>query len=266
MDNTEIEDYFQKSLNHFDRRKKEVPITIAKLSKALNETEQEYKEALVNGTKYIIKEYERILNQDKYKLENYKDISQLLREPQREDIEYRIRQFEEFPSQIAKKIADDKMLCFHGTTIVGAKNIMRTGEISSGADRFGRSTSFDPPGKISVTNKDTIDTSVRQYMRLIDDFCYPAGCIFVISAKNKEEYQNLSSGWMIDNVSFKNEPERLVAVISTPENMGRLKQWENEGGIDTSKIMDFDSFIRNNEKTHTQTNVLNTVKDKKMRE
>ncbi|MBQ7285122.1 MAG: hypothetical protein IJW72_02590, partial [Alphaproteobacteria bacterium] len=115
--------------------------------------------------------------------------------------------------------------------------------ISSGADRFGRATSFDPPGKISATNKDTAETSIRQYMRLTDNFCYPAGCLFVVTAKNKEEYDNLPSGWMIDNIDFKENSDRLIAVITTPENIARVRNWAKEGGIKTSKIMDFDDFI-----------------------
>ena len=103
-------------------------------------------------------------------------------------------------------------------------------------------------------------------MHLVDDFYYPAGCIFVVTAKDQEEYKNLPSGWMICNVDFRKNPERLVAIISTPENMERLTQWANEGEIDSSKVMDFDKFIRiqNNEKINTQTNIFNMMKTKEI--
>lgn len=266
MEDTIIEEYFQSSCSNFERKKKQVPLNIAKLAKDISAVEKEYQEALESGNKFIIKEYEKILYEDKYRLKNYKEESLLLRAPSKEDIAYRTRQLEEFPNKIADSIPEEKKLCFHGTSIMGAKNIILTGGISSGADRFGHSTSYDPPGKISVTNKDTIHTSVKDYMRLVDDFCYPAGCIFVVTAKDQEEYNNLPSGWMIRNVDFRKNPERLVAIISTPENIERLTQWANEGGIDSSKVMDFDKFIRiqNNEKTKTQANILNTMKTKEI--
>ena len=75
---------------------------------------------------------------------------------------------------------------------------------------------------ISATNMDTIETYVGLYMMLTDNYCYPSGCLFVIVAKNKDEYDNLSSGWMIDNVDFKENPKRLVAIITTPENIEKV--------------------------------------------
>ena len=77
-------------------------------------------------------------------------------------------------NKIASNFSHDEMLCFHGTTIFGAKNIILSNSISSGANRFGRTTSYDPPGKISATNIDTIETSVGLYMRLNDNYCYPS--------------------------------------------------------------------------------------------
>ncbi len=264
MENGIVEEYYQANLKYFAREKKKIPLEISVLEKDLNDIKQEYAAAVVKGNQFIIKEYQRILNAKEYDLKSYEEQSELLREPQKQDIAYRLKQYQEFPEKAAQSISDDKMLCFHGTTIIGAKNIILSGGIFSGADRFGRSTSYDPPGKISVTNKDSVETSSRTYMRLIDNFCYPAGCLFVVSAKDKAEYQNLSSCWMIDNVDFKKNPERLVAIISTPENLERLRQWAKENGVDGSKVMDFEKFIHtNNNKNYMQANVINMIKNGK---
>ena len=242
--NMDISDLLQASLDWYEKEKTQAPIKINKYKKYVEDAEKELNEAISsNASAYIIKEYQKNLLEDEHNLKSYQELTSLLRMPDADDITYRLRQRDEFPKKIASNFSHDEMLCFHGTTIFGAKNIILSNSISSGANRFGRTTSYDPPGKISATNIDTIETSVGLYMRLNDNYCYPSGCLFVITAKNKEEYANLSSGWMIDNVDFKENPERLVAIITTPENIEKVSQWAKEGGIDTSKVMDFDSFI-----------------------
>lgn len=264
MENAIIEEYFQTSCSNFEKEKKQGLLRIAQFSKDISVAEKEYHAALESGDKDIIKVHKKILYEDKYRLKNHKENFQLLRAPSREDIAYRIRQLEEFSKKIVDSVPENKMLCFHGTSIMGAKNIISTGGISSGADRFGHATSYETPGRICVTNKDTIQTSVSHYMRLVENFCYPAGCLCAVTTKDKEEYAKLPSEWTIGNVDFRKNPERLVAIISTPENMERLAKWANEGGIDSSKVMDFDKFIRiqKNEKTNAAANIFNMMQTK----
>ena len=119
--------------------------------------------------------------------------------------------------------------------------------------------SFDGPGEISVTNKDTVETSVGIYMRLNDNYCYPAGCLFVIKAKDKDEYDKMPVKWTIKNVDFREDPERLVAVVTTPENIERVSGWAKDGGINTDKIMDFDTFIKIHQKQKTKNKEITTT-------
>lgn len=49
---------------------------------------------------------------------------------------------------------------------------------------------------------------------------------------------------MIKNVDFKTQPDRLVSVVTTPENIDKVKNWAHLGGVDVSKVMDFDNFVR----------------------
>lgn len=239
----DIDEEAQKLKNSYHREKQRIPVDIEKYKKGINEAEKELQAAIAAGDKRLIYAYKDLLKQSKYDLASYEGYTSFLREPTKEDIQYRNRQRYEFPKK-AENLSEDMMLCFHGTNINGAKHILLSGEISSGADRTGRATSFDPPGRISVTNKDTVETSVGTYMNIDGNFCYPAGCLFVVLPENKEEYEKLSStGWMIKNVNFKDTSERLAAIITTPENLEKVKEWAEGSRIDVSKIMDFDAFV-----------------------
>ena len=50
---------------------------------------------------------------------------------------------------------------------------------------------------------------------------------------------------LMENVSFKENPDRLFAIITSSENIENIKKWSQESGIDISKIHDFDGFIQN---------------------
>lgn len=239
-------DILQASIDSYEREKSRVSIQTAKYKKYISEIEADLNDAISSGAgDFIVNEYKRVLQQERYEAKSFMEQVSFLRRPIQKDIDYRLKQREQYHQRLANVLSHDEMLCFHGTTLIAAKNILVSGEISSGADRFGKSTSFDPPGKISVTNKDTAETSIGMYMRLNDNYCYPAGCLFVVSAKDKEEYDNLSSGWMIKNVNFRENPDRLVAVITTPENLERVSGWARDGKVDEAKVMDFDKFINN---------------------
>lgn len=239
-----ISDLLQNAIYAYQHEQKRIPVETAKYKKEIDEAEKELQAAIAAGDKRLIYGYQDLLKQSKYDFISYQEGTSFLREPTKEDIQYRDRQRREFP-QKAANLSEDMMFCFHGTVLKGAKHILSSGEISSGADRTGRATSFDPPGLISVTNKDTVDTSVGTYMNIDLSYCYPAGCLFVVTPANKGEYDALSStGWMIKNVDFKTQPDRLVSVVTTPENIDRVKMWAQRGGVDVSKVMDFDAFVR----------------------
>lgn len=243
------DELLQKYMAAYQKELERVPVNLARYQKEVDDAEKELRAAIASGDKHLVCGYQDVLKQSKYDLISYRERSSFLREPTRDDIQYRNRQRSEFPEKI-KNLDEGKMLCFHGTDINGAKHILLSGKISSGADRTGRSTSFDPPGKISVTNKDTVDTSVSTYMNIDANYCYPAGCLFVVTPADRGEYEALSGiGWMIRNVDFKTQPDRLVSVVTTPENLDKVRDWARQGGIDTSKIMDFDAFVH---KYHAQ--------------
>lgn len=231
---------------HF-RRKNEL-----NFRKEIIEYQNEADEYRKQGDQWTVNEIQKSIKQVEDTLQRYKDLSQYVREPTIEDYIYRHKQYADFSKTIQQFINNDELLCFHGTNIAATKHILESGSISSGASRLGYHTSFDAKGAISVTNIDMVDTSVQSYMNLIDDMYIPAGSLFVIKAKDAEERESSITRMSIKDVDFKKHPERLVAVITTPENIERVSTWAQKGGFDTAKVMTFDSFIKDCQQSHQE--------------
>lgn len=179
-----------------------------------------------------------------YALEQINNQLEFLRPSSQEDMDYRLKQYSEFSKQVKSEVPDDLHLCFHGCPIYAAMHIIEDGEISSSVDRIGSETSYDVSDQVSVTTKSTIETTVHGYTGLIGNYNLPAGCIFVILPKDESEIKTSEMSMLIGNVSFKENPERLYSIITTPENIERVTEWAEKTNIDLSKIHDFDGFIQ----------------------
>ena len=169
---------------------------------------------------------------------------ELLRPRYEEDMAYRRRQYYQFASIIKEIVPDDLNLCFHGCPIFAAESIIKEGAISSSVDRLGVATSYDVEDQVSVTTKETLSTTIQGYAKLHDDLELPAGCIFVVTPKDENEVKSSKASMLIGNVNFKENPERLYSIITTPENIERVTKWAKESEIDTSKIHDYDGFVK----------------------
>ena len=167
------------------------------------------------------------------------------RPSQAEDISYRKAVFENFPSWATKNIPESMHLLFHGTTLSNTERIINSGRITSGKDRWGIYTSGDTNGEISVSTKDFLEISMQYYMNLMDEngfeYCLPCGSLFVFKA-NPEEYKNAKRHYRANNVYLKKNPDQLYAVITTPENLKRVKWWMEKNGLPSEKVMNFESF------------------------
>ena len=183
----------------------------------------------------------------KYAFQRITDRLEFVRPINEEDKAYRLRQYKEFPKLIEQNVPEDLHLCFHGCPIDAAKHIIEDGEISSSVDRIGSETSYDVSDQVSVTTKDTIMTTVAGYSGLTE-MEYPAGCIFAITPKDEDEIRTSEGSMLIGNVNFKENPERLYSIITTPENIQRVSEWAEKTGIDLSKIHTYDDFIKSFDK------------------
>lgn len=167
-----------------------------------------------------------------------------LRPNNMQDIEYRQDQFKNFGQRLNSVIPITSDLRFHGTPIYFAEEIIKSGIISSSADRYnGYIKSTDPKGEISAS---TIKSVGRTIMFYSDISAYqhsmPCGCIFVLQNKGRKD-KEIQEIDLMKTVNFKKHPEQLVSIITTPENKERVQGWLEEAGLDPEKVHTFESFI-----------------------
>lgn len=172
-----------------------------------------------------------------------------------EDMRYRKIQKATFAEKLEKILPKETPLCFHGTPIWNAKEIISSGNISAEIDRKGAGEEvLDMPGKISVSTIENLWFTVKQFADLAN-FKYPAGCIFVITPKDEKEFLSAKTHKIINNVDFAKEPERLQNIITTPENIEKVKGWLAESGleIDENIVVDYEGYLKNTQKEFDKT-------------
>ena len=70
-------------------------------------------------------------------------------------------------------------------------------------------------------------------------WCLPCGCLFVLSGAGQTEEQKRAS--VMPSVNFLEEPERLKGIVTTPENIKRVKKWTEQSGL-KGAVCSFDEF------------------------
>lgn len=227
------------------------------LQKAIDKYE-EIAKSNVDQKEKRLKIAKNAISSRRYALSKVEEQLEFLRPANDKDMEYRLRQYNEFARQMKDLVPDDFPLRFHGCPIYTAKHILESGELSSSVDRLGVETSYDTAGQVSVTTKDSLDITIQGYTHLLDNSNLPAGCVFVLLPKDEIDAE-AGDSLLMGNVDFKSEPDRLYGVITTPENVERISQWGKMYGIDLSdKVYDFDGFTRVFEKER-QANVLQSA-------
>lgn len=227
-----MNEVFLKVKSNYERLEKSVSEDIKKYEELLNNESNELKKNVYKST---------IIRRKNY-LKDIKNILNNLREPMIEDIEYRKNIMENYASDIEKYVPEDLHLCFHGCPIYTAKEIIEDKSISSSVDRIGTETSYDTSNQVSVTTKDTIITTLDGYSDIHTlNYTIPCGVVFVINPKDDSEIQS-SKGMIIANVDL-NDKNRLYAILSTPENIDKLKEWCNNSNLDINLVKTFDQFI-----------------------
>ena len=161
-----------------------------------------------------------------------------------EDISYREEQIYNFSKNVETILPESEQLIFHATPIYNAEKIIKSGRIISGRDLWGFATSGDPKGKFSVTTKEQLRTSVLGHSDLNAFIGFlPAGVIFVLKAQNDTEYQMAKDDAYMKNVDFKQNPAHLYGLITTPENLSRVKNWLNQQNYQFP-VYDYKGFIK----------------------
>lgn len=181
---------------------------------------------------------------DQFRIKKDKN-NEFLRPVMIDDIRYRRIKRVQFEDQLKNALPRDCDLCFHGTTIWNTRDIIKSGIISARIDREGYD--FDQvniPNQISVTTINNVWFTIKQFADL-DNYKYPAGCIFVISPLNLEEIISSRDKSLIGNVDFRSRPDRIKAIITTPENIERVREWirTSDISLDPKIVVDYDESI-----------------------
>lgn len=187
-----------------------------------------------------------------YALYEAEKITDFIRPNTPEDIEYRNSWQSQFSKRLKEILPENSNLRFHGTPIYFAKEIIKSGGISSSADRFnGYIKSTDNKGEISVSDINGLSRTINYYLDL-DSYqrCLPAGCLFVLIGDGQTETQKNRS--TMYNVDFKRTPEKLLSIITTPENIPNVKEWLVEANLSKELVCSFEDFIENIEKKFTR--------------
>lgn len=211
----------------------------------------DYKQAQ-NSIRYNINMYNKYLSDGEhdnersrweYALNESKRQEAFIRPNTPEDISYRNKLLNEFTASY--KLAADKELDlrFHGTPIYFAEDIIKSGQISSSADRYdGYNKSTDGYGVFSVSDKDSLQRTIGGYTDLTSyQRSMPCGCLFVLTPGDQTTEQQEQS--IMNSVNLFKNPERLHSIVTTPENTERVKQWMEEAHMDTNKVHTFEDFV-----------------------
>lgn len=166
-----------------------------------------------------------------------------IRPNSQEDIDYRNYQCENFVEQLQSVISPNLDLRFHGTPIYFAEQIIRSGSISSTADRYdGYIKSTDMKGEISASTVESLGRTINFFS---DMPAYhrnlPAGCIFALLPKDKEDAEYGHD--LMHSVDFRKNPEQLFGVFTTPENTEQVKGWMKESGLNPESVYTFEGFL-----------------------
>lgn len=151
-------------------------------------------------------------------------------------------------------------LRFHGGHIYDLETILKSGELSSGADRIGAQTSFDLPGEISVTNAKTVHVTIGDltkarelqmqgreirstgYIDLLDTKV-PVGFIAVLVPESPEEANMGENGRNKMNTSRLDSQKCLCLVVSS-EIKDKVVAMADTNRLPNLLILSYEEFVQ----------------------
>ena len=167
-----------------------------------------------------------------------------IRQNTQEDIDYRERQYVEFPDKLKAVLPPDFDLRFHSTSIGFTKQILESKSISSTPFRFdGYIKNSDGIDNISASNREDISRTIHFYAGLGEyKRCLPAGCVFALLPKDQDDIK-MSSRNEMGRIDFSHNPQQLFGIFTTPENIKRVKEWMREAELDPELVYTYEEFL-----------------------
>ncbi len=177
------------------------------------------------------------------------DYIEFLRENDPADTEHRTNLRRNFDKAINEAIPDNCPVVFHGTSNIGTvREIIRTGGLLTPEEKGEDYSSFAT--QIDVTSKRDIHVSL-DFAESGADKCMPYGAIFAfmpLQSEEEEVFKCIRTGSSevaggVAGVRFIEEPDRLVAIITTEENIERVSAWCREYGWPEGRVMTHENFL-----------------------
>ncbi|VVB53947.1 Uncharacterised protein [uncultured archaeon] len=149
-------------------------------------------------------------------------MSLLGREKTPEEMAYANQEIQYLPVRCRQRESELPNYQYHGTRLWRLEGILEARSVSTQIDQTegGSSSSFDPPGTISVTQNDSVKLSIEQYAGVKDRGLgkfMPPGVLLVIRPTPEQE------GNRDVNIDSPDLNWQLVAVLSTPQNRGYVE-------------------------------------------
>lgn len=234
----EINEKFNKVLEFKKSIAKKVEMKINLLKEKLAEYPQDSREYDV---------YSQQIRDTERNLREINDSIEFMRPNDAKDSQARLEIFDKFPKIVKNTFPDGFPIVFHGTKNIGTvREILRTGGLLTPEQRNVSMTSF--ACVIDVTYKDNITVTCDFADSGYNTFM-PYGAIFAFKPAEHEIENVISTGNStevaegVDGVSFVDEPDRLFGIITTPENIDRVREWCKQNSIDPNKVFTHSAFI-----------------------
>ena len=220
-------------------------LSISNLTKYYEKLDEQKKELEnKNATKEEWDEFYKYASMVKRNLFKYKSKRKYVRPSKWEDVIYRKRQESLFQRKVLEVIPENLLLRFHGSPIYFSEQIIKSKKIVPSQDTYGIKTSADEEGKISVTRASNLNRMTIPIYSFLFEWqeSLPAGCVFAVFPLIESELDD--SRWFMNKVDFREHPEQLYKIITTPENISLVKKWCRESGLSTSYVCDYNKFVK----------------------
>lgn len=230
----------------FNRMLENKRLQAKKLQERINKFKNELNNLQKDSRAYELRsQHLRDTERDLIQINN---IIEFMRPNDAKDEQSRLKILKEFPKIIKDIFPDGFPIVFHGTKNIGTvRQILKSGGLLMPEQRNESMTSF--ASAIDVTYKNNITVSC-EFADAGSNTFLPYGAIFAFKPQEDEIERVISTGdntevpqGGVNGANFRNEPKRLFGIITTPENVERVKGWCEQYSIDPSKVLTHNAFI-----------------------
>lgn len=235
MDNKKFENLLNSFVSYCERDIKKIDDYKEKLEQAKLEEDED-----------DVEKYQRKLNEMLVLLRFHESHVKYMRPEIIEDSKERLNIFSEFPKMVKNLIPDNIPIVFHGTNNIGiVLEIIKSGGLLTPEERNVGYRS--QATQIDVTYKNNIRVSCEFAEPGIDKFM-PYGAIFVFTPLETEVEKVIKTVGSevfggVAGVNFKENPSRLIGIITTTESKPIIQQCCIENGWDYEKVFTHNEFI-----------------------